>query len=150
MKQTAVTFILVSALVGCAGSNPGDAIASPPEQAKARPYNEIIDALWEVIQEHKDVWLDEIELTEGKPLELMLKSWDPEAKITGAEHGIILKCHIGGLDVRGMTRFRRALREHPTLSRHLPLMNFDVSWNLTRREDGKESLDFDVVMVSRG
>jgi hypothetical protein len=120
----------------------------------ARPFewSEVIDALWDSVAKHKGVWLDDIQQADGKMMEQKLKALDPKTPITGAKHGILLKCHVGGTDVRALTAFRRELREHPTLSRYFPIVNFDVSY---RQMDQKEfiqkySLDFEVFMVNTG
>ena len=119
-----------------------------------RPFfwSEVIDGLWDVVAKHKRVWLDDIQQADGKMMEQKLKALDANTPVTNAKHGILLKCHVGGLDVRAMTNFRRELREHPTLSRYFPVVNFDTSH---RQMDQKEfaekfSLDFEVFMVNTG
>ena len=119
-----------------------------------RPFfwSEVIDGIWDVVAKHKRVWLDDIQQADGKMMEQKLKALDANTPVTNAKHGILLKCHVGGLDVRAMTNFRRELREHPTLSRYFPVVNFDTSH---RQMDQKEfaekfSLDFEVFMVNTG
>jgi len=119
-----------------------------------RPFfwSEVIDGIWDVVAKHKRVWLDDIQQADGKMMDSKLKALDPNTPISGSRHGVLLKCHVGGVDVRALTAFRRELREHPTLSRYFPVVNFDVSY---RKADQKEfaekfSLDFEVFLANTG
>jgi len=120
----------------------------------ARPFiwSEVIDGIWDAVAKHKRVWLDDIQQADGKMMDSKLKTLDPNTPITGSRHGVLLKCHVGGIDVRALTAFRRELREHPTLARYFPVVNFDISY---RKADQKEfaekySLDFEVFLVNTG
>ncbi|HEU4339159.1 MAG TPA: hypothetical protein VFS19_03750 [Planctomycetota bacterium] len=120
----------------------------------ARPFiwSEVIDGIWDCVAKHKRVWLDDIQQADGKMMDSKLKALDSNTPITGSKHGVLLKCHVGGVDVRALTAFRRELREHHTLSRYFPVVNFDVSY---RKADQKEfaekfSLDFEVFLVNTG
>jgi hypothetical protein len=119
-----------------------------------RPFywSEVIDALWDTVAKHKRVWLDDIQQADGKVMESKLKALDANSPVTNSKHGILLKCHVGGTDVRALTNFRRELKEHPTLARYFPVVNFDISY---RQSDQKEftekySLDFEVFLVNTG
>ena len=119
-----------------------------------RPFywSEVIDALWDAVAKHKRVWLDDIQMTDGKTMESKLKALDANTTVANSRHGILLKCHVGGTDVRALTNFRRELKDHPTLARYFPIVNFDISY---RQADQKEfaekfSLDFEVFLVNTG
>lgn len=155
MKHVAWAAVFVTGLTGCIGSNSEKETPSPVEKVtgiRAFEWSEVMDAVWEVVEKDKHVWLDDIQLAEGELLDLKLKALDPKSTMTGAKHGVVLNCHVRGTDVRAMTAFRRELKQHPTLSRHFSIMNFDVSWRVVDQPEfaEKHSLDFKVIMVSKG
>jgi hypothetical protein len=119
-----------------------------------RPFewSVIFDALWDVIHKHKRVWVDSMELADGKQMENKFKQMDPKANVANFKYGIVLRCHVGGLDLKSMTAFRRDLREHPTLARYFPSMNFDVQYSTMEQKDFTEkwSIDFEVFLVNSG
>lgn len=120
----------------------------------ARPFrwSEVIDAVWDAIHKHKRVWVDAIEQQDGKQMESKLKTTDPKTTITGVKHGLHLKCHVAGLDVKSMTAFRMELKENPRVARFFPHMNFDVQWNTMEQKEFAEkwSLDFEVMLINTG
>jgi len=119
-----------------------------------RPFewSVIFDALWDVIHKHKRVWVDSMELAEGKQMENKFKQMDPKANVANFRYGIVLRCHVGGIDLKSMTSFRRDLREHPVLARYFPGMNFDVQYSTMEQKDFTEkwSIDFEVLLVNSG
>ena len=119
-----------------------------------RPFewSVIFDALWDVIHKHKRVWVDTMELAEGKQMENKFKQMDPKANVNNFRYGVVLRCHVGGIDLKSMTSFRRDLREHPVLARYFPTMNFDVQYSTMDQKDFQEkmSIDFEVLLVNSG
>ena len=120
-----------------------------------RPFewSQVIDLIWDSVAKHKRVWLDSIELTDGKTMESRLKGVDPTTPLAGMiKHGIVLKCHVSGLDVRAMTAFRKELRENADLARFFPIMNFDVQYGKNDERDAVEkfSLEFEISLVNTG
>jgi hypothetical protein len=119
-----------------------------------RPFewSEVFDSIWDAIHKHKRVWLDSIELVDGKQMESKFKQMDAQSPASNARYGIILKCHVAGADVKGMTAFRRELKENPVVSRYFPHLNFDVQWNKMEQKEFAEkfSLDFEIHLVNTG
>src|SRR5262245_48955887 len=74
----------------------------------ARPFlwSEVFDAIWDAVNKHKRVWLDSIEVTDGKQMDSKFKQMDGKTPFQGGQYGISLKSHVGGIDVKGMTAFR--------------------------------------------
>jgi hypothetical protein len=151
MKRLASTLLLASAFTGCAGTSLGLVTPSPSEKSK-RPveaglnakFRDAMDAFWDVIHKHKSFWLDEIRITdEGGSLEQKLTQ--------GGEYGVIAKCHLKDSDLHALAAFRRDLKEHPALTRHFPIVLFDVSYRRKPHPDSGDQvqLDFDVILVSK-
>ena len=119
-----------------------------------RPFewSEVFDKIWDCVEKQKRVWLDSIEFAEGKQMESKVKALDQKTSITNVKYGVVLKCHVGGLDVKSLTAFRRELKEDPTLSRLFPHMNFDIQYSVMDQKDfvEKYSLDFEVLLLNTG
>lgn len=126
--------------------------AQPEKQHRKFEMAPIFDGIWDVIHKNKRVWIDSMELVDGGRLESKLRAFFSETTVTGAKFGIVLKCHVAGLDVKPMTAFRQDLKTEPTLSRYFPIMNFTTQWSVTERKDlaEKHSIDFDVLLVNTG
>jgi hypothetical protein len=120
-----------------------------------RPFewSQVIDLIWDSVSKHKRVWLDSFEMTDGKTMESKISSIDPNTPLKGQiKHGIVLKCHVSGLDVRAMTAFRKELRENAELARFFPIMNFDVQYGKNEEREALEkySLEFEISLVNTG
>lgn len=119
-----------------------------------RPFewSEIFDKIWDAIEKHKRVWVDSMEMADGKQMDSKIKALDPKTTVSGAKYGVVLKCHVGGIDVKAMTAFRRELKDDPTLSRYFPIVNFDTQWTVAEQKEFVEkfSLDFEVILVNTG
>ena len=128
-------------------------LASLEQVTGLRPFEwwQIFDAIWDVVEDNKRVWLDSMEVVDGKQISSKIKGLDGDFK-GDVKYGVILKCHVGGLDVKGMTTFRMNLKDHPLLDQLFPIVNFDTQWS---RSDQKEylekvSLDFEVFLGNTG
>jgi uncharacterized protein YoxC len=119
-----------------------------------RPFkwSEVVDAVWDAVNKHKRVWLDSIEQMDGKQVESKMKALDGKTPVTGVKYGILLKCHVAGIDVRSITAFRQELKESPRVARFFPGMNFDMQWNLMEQKEFTEkySLDFEIMLINTG
>jgi len=119
-----------------------------------RPFDwsEMFDKIWDAADKHKRLWCDSWELADGKQMESKLKALDPKTTITNCKYGIVLRCHVGGMDVKAMTAFRRELREEPTLAKLFPVLNFDIQYAQMEQKEFAEkfSLDFEVLLVNTG
>jgi hypothetical protein len=144
MKLPKIAAIIV-ALVGC--SAPAKQAAPGPTPAQPVQWTEIFDALWDVVVDHKRVWMDEMQQVDGEEMERVLKSMDWNSTISGTKHGLRLKGHVNDTDVREMTALRRDLKEHPILSRYFPTVLVSVSWPTSQKEDAaKPLLDFELLL----
>ena len=115
-------------------------------------WSEIFDKIWDAADKPKRLWCDSWELADGKQMESKIKALDANTPVKGAKYGIVLKCHVGGLDVKAMTAFRKELKEEPTLSKLFPIINFDVQYAAMEQKEFAEkfSLDFEVILVNTG
>ena len=120
----------------------------------ARPFlwSEVIDGVWEAVNKHKRVWLDSIEVSDGKQMDSKFKQLDGKTPFQGAKYGLVLKSHVGGIDLKGMTSFRGELKENDILSRYFPIVNFDTQWQVAEQKEfaDKFSVDFEVLMLNTG
>jgi len=118
-----------------------------------RPFQwwQVLDYIWDTVEDNKRVWLDSMEVADGRQMGSKLKALDPDSKDNPA-YGVVLRCHVGGLDVKGMTNFRMALKNHPELKKLFPIVNFDTQWTVADQKDfvEKYSLDFEVILVNTG
>jgi len=128
-------------------------LASLKKVTDQRPFEwwKVFDAVWDVVENNKRVWLDSIDLVDGKAAETRLKAFDPDTQIKPT-YGVILKCHVGGLDVKGLTGFRMDLKNNEYLMKMFPTVNFDTQWQVSDQKDflEKYSLDFEVLLVNSG
>jgi hypothetical protein len=128
-------------------------LASLKKVTDQRPFEwwKVFDAVWDVVQTNQRVWLDSIDLVDAKQAESKLKAIDPETQVKPS-YGVILKCHVGGLDVKGLTGFRMDLKNNEYLQKMFPTVNFDTQWLVSEQKDflEKYSLDFEVLLVNTG
>src|SRR5262245_53403395 len=120
-----------------------------------RPFewSEAFDAIWDAVAKQKRVWLESIEVGDGKAMESKLKAVDPNTSVAGTvKYGIILRCHVAGLDVRGLTSFRKEMKENTRIARYFPIMNFDIQYGRTDEKESVErySLEFEVILINTG
>jgi hypothetical protein len=114
-------------------------------------YWRMANALWDVIHANPRVWIDDFRILDSKTAPGDLKRVDPETKEAVA-YGVAMKCHVASEDVLEMTKFRKALKEHPLLQEILTLINFNVMWNLTedkttiKDSEALPVIDFDISM----
>src|SRR5262245_57025371 len=113
-------------------------------------YWRTVNALWDVIHNNPRVWIDDIRVLDSKTAPGDLRRVDPDSKEPVA-YGVTMRCHVAGAEVNEMTKFRKALKDHPILQETLTLINFNVSWNISeeKMEKGLEDarlIDFEVAM----
>jgi hypothetical protein len=110
---------------------------------------EIMDALWEVVNDNPRIWLDDIASTDAPGATSVLQGYDPGRSTPPPPFGLAITCHSAGLDVLGMTKFRHDLREHPRLKRYFAEINFPVEWTVSEEPDYTErySLSFRVNLI---
>jgi hypothetical protein len=112
-------------------------------------YWRTVNALWDVIHNNPRVWIDDLRILDAKAAPGDLKRVDPDNKDAVA-YGIAMRCHVAGDEVTEMTKFRKALKEHPILQETLTLINFNVQWNVTdekgQSNEETHAIDFDISM----
>ncbi len=112
-------------------------------------YWRMVNALWDVIHSNPRVWIDDFRVLDARTAPGELRRVDPEAKDAIA-YGVAMRCHVAGDDVIEMTKFRKALKEHPLLQEILTLINFNVMWNVTEEKmkevEETHAIDFDISM----
>jgi len=112
-------------------------------------YWRMVNALWDVIHFNPKVWIDDFRVLDARAAPGELRRVDPEAKDAIA-YGVTMRCHVAGDDVNEMTKFRKALKDHPLLQEILTLINFNVMWNVTdekmKEVEEMHAIDFDIAM----
>ena len=107
-----------------------------------------INALWDVINNHPRVWIDELRVVDEKSIQTTLKGTDPDDKMA-PPYGVTLRCHVAGDEVSEMTKFRTALKANPTLLEVLTFLNISVDWKIDDEKDFdiKSSISFIVTLA---
>src|SRR5262245_29219774 len=113
-------------------------------------YWRTVNALWDVIHNNPRVWIDDIRILDSRSAPGDLRRVDPDSKEAVA-YGVTMRCHVASEEVTEMTKFRKALKEHPILLETLTLINFNVTWNVSdeKGQDLDEMLkiiDFEISM----
>jgi hypothetical protein len=112
-------------------------------------YWRTVNALWEVIHQNPRVWIDDLRILNSQAAPGELRRTDPENKEAVA-YGVTMRCHVAGEEVTEMTKFRKALKDHPILQETLTLINFDVDWKVNEEKDKDiaetHSIDFSISM----
>lgn len=112
-------------------------------------YWRTVNALWDVIHNNPRVWIDDLRILDARAAPGDLKRVDPEGKEAVA-YGVTMRCHVAGEDVTEMTKFRKALKDHPILQETLTLINFNVTWVVQEEKgvqtDETHSIDFEIAM----
>jgi cell division protein FtsB len=113
-------------------------------------YWRMVNALWDVIHANPRVWIDDFRILDSRTAPGDLRRVDPETKEAVA-YGVSMKCHVAGDDVTEMTKFRKALKEHPLLQEILTLINFNVMWTVMEDKTIKDVeethiIDFEISM----
>lgn len=109
-----------------------------------------VDAVWNIVDENKKVWLDSIRLMDAKETKPIFRRTNPKAK-SFPQYGLALECHAAGANARDLTRFRMGLKRHPYLMKKFPQMNITPAWSVESEEDfqGSYSMNFKVQMFPR-
>ncbi len=94
-----------------------------------------INALWDVINNHPRVWIDDLRILDERTVQGEVKRADTDDK-TAPPFGVALRCHVAGDEVVEMTRFRNALKADPVLQEMLTYINMNVDWKI---DDEKEA-----------
>jgi len=111
-------------------------------------YWRTVNALWDVIHNNPRVWIDDLRILDAKSAPGDIRRVDPDTKEAVA-YGITMRCHVAGEEVNEMTKFRKALKEHPILQETLTLINFNVAWAVQDEKDKNmeaKFIDFDISM----
>jgi hypothetical protein len=112
-------------------------------------YWRMVNALWDVIHSNPRVWIDDFRVLDARTAPGELRRVDPDSKDAIA-YGVTMRCHVAGDDVIEMTKFRKALKDHPLLQEILTLINFNVMWNVTdekmKEVEESHAIDFDISM----
>ena len=113
-------------------------------------YWRTVNALWDVIHNNPRVWIDDLKIMDARSAPGDLKRVDPDNKEAVA-YGITMRCHVAGDEVTEMTKFRKALKDHPILQETLTLINFNVQWTVVDEKSSSateeaHSIDFDISM----
>jgi cell division protein FtsB len=112
-------------------------------------YWRMVNALWDVIHSNPKVWIDDFRVLDARTAPGELRRVDPESKDAVA-YAVTMRCHVAGDDVNEMTKFRKALKDHPLLQEILTLINFNVMWNVTEEKmkevEESHAIDFDIAM----
>jgi hypothetical protein len=112
-------------------------------------YWRMVNALWDVIHANPRVWIDDFRVMDARTAPGDLRRVDPDNKEAVA-YGVSMRCHVAGDDVVEMTKFRKALKDHPLLQEILTLINFNVMWNVAEEKvkevDETHAIDFDISM----
>lgn len=107
-----------------------------------------VNALWDVINNHPRVWIDDLRILDERTVQGEVKRADNDDK-TAPPYGVTLRCHVAGDEVVEMTRFRNALKAHAVLQEMLTYINMNVDWKVDEeREAGvtASSISFTVSM----
>lgn len=108
-----------------------------------------MSALWDVINSNPKVWIDDIKVLDERTVQAELKRVNPDAKMNPAPpYGVTMRCHVGGMEVLEMSRFRTELKTHIGMQELLPGLNFNVDWTLQDEKefDDKFSISFNIAL----
>jgi hypothetical protein len=108
-------------------------------------YWRAANALWDVVSAHHKVWIEDFKMMDARTAQGEYKRSFPDGKET-PPYGFSMRCHVAGAEVREMTRFREALKEHPVLVNCMPTLNFNPDWKLDDEKEHAErySISFSV------
>jgi len=112
-----------------------------------------MSALWDVIHSSPKVWIDDLKVQGEGPAGQELRRVNPESKMNpGPMYVVTLKCHVGGMEVSEMTRFRNELKNNIILQETLPTINFNVDWKVDDEKgfDEKHSISFNITLLGPG
>jgi hypothetical protein len=107
-----------------------------------------INALWDVINAHPRIWIDELKVLNEHSIQTEFKRSDPDSKIV-PPYGVTLKCHVAGEDVAEMTKFRNSLKTHAIVQETLYNLNINIDWKVDDEKDSdiKNSISFSVTLA---
>lgn len=113
----------------------------------------VASAVWDVLNAHHKVWIDDFRMMDATAAQTELKRYHPDSR-EAPRYGVSMRCHVAGSEVHEMTRFRKALKEHPVLMEHLPVINFNPDWKIDEEREyvQRHSISFSVALfgVSAG
>src|ERR1043166_9173210 len=110
------------------------------------PWWRAINALWDVINAHPRVWIDDIKALDERAIQGAVKQADPDDK-TAPPAGIQVRCHVSGDEVAEMTKFRTALKNNAVLKEWLTFININVDWKIDDETEFKSnSISFNISM----
>ena len=106
----------------------------------------LASAVWDVLNAHK-VWIDDFRMMDATAAQAELKRHHPDSKEVPA-YGVSLRCHVAGSEVAEMTRFLKALKDHPLLLEHMPIINFNPDWKIDEEREyvQRHSISFSVAL----
>ncbi len=105
-----------------------------------------VNALWDVINNHPKVWIDDLRILDERTVQGEVKRADADDK-TAPPYGVTFRCHVAGSEVVEMTRFRNALKSHPVLQETLTHINMNVDWSVAEEKDfSADSIYFNISM----
>lgn len=111
----------------------------------------LASAVWDVLNAHHKVWIDDFRMMDATAAQAELKRHHPDTR-EAPLYGLAMRCHVAGSEVSEMTRFRKALKEHPVLMEHLPIINFNPDWKVDEERDTaqRHSISFSVALFGGG
>jgi len=105
-----------------------------------------VNALWDVINNHPRVWVDDIRILDERSVQSEPRRADADDKLA-PPYGVSFRCHVAGDEVAEMTRFRTALKAHPVLQETLTYVNMNVDWKVDDEKDyNSQSVSFAISM----
>jgi hypothetical protein len=97
-----------------------------------------VNALWDVINAHPRVWIDDLRVLDERSVQSEVKRADADDKMA-PPYGVTMKCHVAGEDLIEMTKFRNALKNNTVLQETLTFLNINVDWKIDDEKDFSES-----------
>ncbi len=110
-------------------------------------YWRAVNAIWDVIHNHRKVWIDDLKVMDAKAAAGEMKRHYPDSR-ESPPYAITMRCHVAGSEVKEMTRFREALKNDPVLAGCLPVINYNPDWKVDEEKDFAErySISFSVAL----
>lgn len=102
------------------------------------PWWRAVNALWDVINNHPRVWIDDFRALDERSVQGNVRQSDPDDK-TAPPAGITMRCHVSGDEVAEMTKFRNALKANLVLKEWLTFVNINVDWTVSEEPEYKSS-----------
>lgn len=108
------------------------------------------DAVWDVVENNKKVWLDDIVLLDSAQAQNRFRRLDPATKAF-PDFMLELRCHAAGVTARDLTKFRMELKRNPVLNRTFENVNFNPEWKVENEDQFqvKYSMNFSVLLYPK-